>query len=1374
MKIRSLLKIFFLFLVFLFADAFSQTVPVTFHFRPDYTQFKVLRVVGTFNNWNNADPATEMTDANNDGEYDITLPLAIGVTHNYKFVMDASWDFAYGDPDNPEINVSDNNNSMLDVKDPMVTYLLPRGMNSKNEFFIDTTSAGLPIRAIFAFSDANPIDPSKLVVSIDGVNLSNPSQYYDAVKKEFLYQPNPALGNGNHTVVVSITSALGTATKSSTYSRMPGYVVYQVPIDFYYDQNSSKGYLTQDVTAVSVVGEFNNWNQAMNPMQNKNKDGLWEATALLKEGTYQYKMKVNGQFWLNDPDEPKFDNALNNNVVYVSADSISKIKLLSPADETIYKADNVAMNFRALLRPGVKSKGVDQTTIQVLYDNSPITFNYQSDSSFVNASFVMSGEGRHVVHVSFKNKEGVSASEYYAYGIYLGKTGKYFVDAEKDEPYTYPAGVSAGSCDILSVKIDATPQHDSLQFTIKMKDISDRTRLGLIIANPTKTLANDPVGLDIQTFDWQGNGVFASIGAPGNAYQSTTKENRFMTQRDPYTASNELIKVNGDAMTSKQFVFSVSLQFLDSLLTGWVQGRNFSLFSYLSSADTSGGAYEVNIGDGGTYYSEDPDIYDAAFVRSGSWQKRMLANYIAAGSPKGPSLVALDGLGRGIASLKAADISDSLATYGPVITILTPGVEYWYRDLIFHGKLSDTTIQSISFFFNGVESTQPVVNGKFDVPITLVDGSNKVSVSAKDAKGFSTTSKEVVLTINPDYTPDAWIHGSFEGRKVTLWVSGSSPKGLPLTYFWAEDNTNPASSFGIVTDSILSFNLPAANGEYYYTVRVRDSQSRQKYARIMVIANGDSVHVADINEHAKWIDRAIAYEIYPRAFSDQGGFLGIVDKIPYMKDLGINTVWLMPIYKGPTIHGYEITDYYGFEEDYGTEADFIKMVNEFKKAGIKVILDFVVNHTSIQHPFMQNVFEYRGYSPWANWYIWSGEPGNSNFEFLFDWATLPNLNHNNVDVRNYFEKVAEYWVRKYGIDGYRCDVAWGVEQRNHDFWKEWRRKVKNYKPEVFLEAEASSSDSTFYNQRFDSANDWDLRNKLLGAISGTTTINDLNAEAMRPYKYGRPFRFVENHDEVRMTAAFDSRRNKLAHTILMTLNGVPLIYSGGEVGELTNRDKVNWSDLDSIRPYFKRIIEVRKKYLVNPVITRLPNTQPAKVYSYASSSDTNVVITAANFKNEILGVDLDLSSIPWDGVSTYYLTDLMTETAYPISPAQHGAFQIMINEFEAKLFYFGKSPVVLGVHDNPNLTVREYKLLQNYPNPFNPTTTIKFQLPKQEHVTLKVFDILGGEVATLVDDVKSEGIHQVEFNAARYASGVYFYQLKAGSFIETKKYVLMK
>ena len=524
-----------------------------------------------------------------------------------------------------------------------------------------------------------------------------------------------------------------------------------------------------------------------------------------------------------------------------------------------------------------------------------------------------------------------------------------------------------------------------------------------------------------------------------------------------------------------------------------------------------------------------------------------------------------------------------------------------------------------------------------------------------------------------------------------------------------------------------------------------------------------------------WIDDAIVYEIYPRSFSDQGGFLGVIDKIPYMTELGINTIWFMPIYKGPTTHGYEITDYLGFEEDYGTEAEFKQMMTQLKSANIKVILDFVVNHTSIQHPFMQNIFQYRTYSPYADFYLWTGEPGNSNFDYFFNWATLPNLNYQSADVNNYFLKVAEHWVRTYFIDGYRCDVAWGVEQRSSTFWSEWRSRLKNIKPEIFLEAEASSSDSTFYQNRFDSANDWDLRNKLLSVITGTNSIDDLNSEVLRYYNpNARPFRFVENHDEIRMASAYDTKRSKLAHSVLFTLNGVPLIYSGGEVGELTNRGKIDWSDPENIRPYFKKLIQIRKQYVHNPQITRLANSEAAKVYTYASASGEKVLVTAANFKDVILPFTVDLSVLPWDGTSTYYLTNLLDGTVQAILPGQRGSYSLNLNEFEAKIFYYGLDSVTVDVDDENNTIVKQFELYQNYPNPFNPTTKIKYQIPSEEKVLLKIYDVLGREVKTLVNEIRSAGVHEIEFNASSLASGIYFYRISAGNYSDIKKIVLLK
>lgn len=1377
----------FALIIFSQINILSQTVPVTFHFKPEYTDFQVLRIVGTFNGWNNADANMVMTDPDGDGEYEITLQLAAGADHNYKFVMDADWGLAWTDPDNPRINVSDNNNSLITVKDPMITYLLPRGVNSKGEKFIDNTEEGLPIRAIIAFSDANPIDINSLVVTIDDVPLANPQQYYDESKKEFIYHPDPSLSVGNHSVVVSISSNAGSDSRSAVFERDDSYIIYQVPVDFYYDANNSRVLFTQDLTEVSAVGEFNNWNDAFDPMNDDDGDGLWETTVMMTEGSFEYKFKLNKFFWTSDPDEPKFGATADlNSLVIADADSIPRIKLIEPVETTVYTQELVNSTFSAILRPGVKSGGIDESTIKVIADGATVAHSFDTSTAIVSADVTFTGEGLHTITTTYKNLAGRTATKTFAYGIYLGETGKYFVDAVNDEVYTYPSG-AANSCDIRTILIDETPGHDSLKFKILMKDVTDRTRVGFIITNPSNNLVPDPLDLEIQTYEWDGEGVFVSIGAPGNSYENTDVENRFALQRSPLTFSDKILDVNTDAKSKNYFEFKISLQYLDSIMTGWIGERYFYIFSFLAADDKSGKGFEVGYLQGGSYLNEDPDIYDAAFMRGSLWQQRMLSNYILQGENQGPRYVSLDGSGRGLVSLKAEDISDSLASFGPVITWLTPGVTYWYSDVTVYGQLSDSLITTITVSRDGVESDYPVTNGQFSILVTLNMGENSFTASALNDEGFIGISRELVITYDPDINPFAAIDAVVNGRDVTLTVNASSPINSPLTFYWYDDINNPADINLTSTDGSVVVTIPEVDGEYYFNVRVRDADFREFTAREMVFASNESVTIPDINQHSSWIDKAIVYEIYPRSFSDQGGFPGVIDKIPHMTSLGINTVWFMPIYDGPTAHGYEITDYYGFESDYGTEEEFIQMVDALKQAGIRVVLDYVVNHTSVQHPFMQNAFEYREYSPWSDFYIWEGEPGNSTYQFYFDWASLPNLNHNNPDVRKYFIDAAMHWVSTYGIDGYRCDVAWGVEERNTQFWQEWREALKNIKPEVLLEAEASSSETEFYDKRFDSANDWDLRNKLLDAINGTTTLTTLHNEITRNYvSHARPFRFVENHDEVRVAAMFDYKRSVLAHAILFTVNGIPLIYSGGEVGEITRRDLIDWSDPENIFPIFQRLTRIRRDYLVNPQVTRLPNSDADNVYTYNSTSGENNIVVAANFRNADKNITIDLSSLSWDGTSAYYLTDLVDGTVYEIQPAQHNSFPLSLTEFDVKIFYYGAESVVVDVDENTDAQIpAEFSLSQNYPNPFNPTTKIKFSLSPtlsqwervsegRVRVTLKVFDILGREVQTLVNETKEPGAYEVEFNASNLSSGVYFYQLSVGSFGQTGTFVATK
>ena len=1386
----------FLMAVTLFgAPLFSQTVPVTFHFDPPLDNFQVVRVVGSFNGWNNADNALTMTDTDGDGVFTLTTPLATGITHMYKFCLDADWGQAFTDPDNPVFNVADNNNSVLDLTDPNITYLLPMDINSSGAQYVDVSADGESVRAVIDNSAGFPLDLTTLEVLYDGNTIENPSQYFTIETGEFLYNMPSTPSIGEHTIQVTIGSAIDTISRSSTYRYDPSMVVYHVPTDFYFDtHNSRTPFLTGNINSVSVMGTFNNWNNQFDPMQDEDGDGVWEATTLLEPHGWPYKFQINGGLWTNDFDNPEFnpDNPDNNWIVVVT-DSVPTIKLLTPQECTTYINGQTlppSLDLTARLSPGILGGTVDESTILATLNDDPLTVEFDAETGILSATqlLLMSGSPNHI-QIGFSNTAGVSVSNIFTLGLFEPGTGFNNVDAIGDVQYTPPSEISPEELDIEQFRIEAIGEdYDQLHFVVKMGGINDRTRLGLLVTNPVSTLADGPRELDLELPDWNGAGIFLSLADPNSVTFNSTIENRFQESRDPEIFGNQVVQIDAGALTLNQFDFIVPLAYLDSLLGGWNQERVFILFSYVAESDGSGNSTEISETQGGIDGPEDPDIYDAAFIRSGFWQNRILTNYIPAGNTSGPRLSALDGTGRGQAILESSDISDSLATFGPVITFLSPDVTYWHPEVDIAWMVSDTLVNSTTLTLNGVEYEVEAVDGVFTYAATLVEGENTAVVRAVGNNGFATTSIPRIYSYATNHNPSVSISIETNDRVMVLTAHGVSPDSLNMTYTWWGDASNPAPI------TILPFNytsitrtIPAANGEYFFNVRVKDSENRTSTARCYITATDSGITAGGLENHAKWIDSAIFYEIYPRSFSEQGGFSGIQARIPDMLDLGINAVWLMPIFEGPTTHGYEITDYYELEQDFGTEGEFESLVTALHANGIKIILDFVVNHTGIGHSFIQNVFQYHEYSPWADWYLWDGEAGNSNYEYYFDWASLPNLNHSNPDVRAEFINVAKYWVTNFSIDGYRCDVAWGVEERNTQFWQEWRQALKNIKPEVFLEAEASSAESVFYDNRFDSANDWELRNRILEAIQGTNTIGAMDAELRRSYPTdARPFRFLENHDESRMAATFDTQRSKLAHSIIMMANGVPLVYSGGEVGEESGRGLINWSDPDNIRPYFKRLIEIRKDYVHTPTIQRLNNNDAVDVYSFASISAEHTVVTVANFRAATTSdFTIDLSSIAPEGDGPFYFTDLMTGEVITVTAGETSAVPVTIEGFGTRIFYYANHFVGVDQMDNPANQIKEFGLNQNYPNPFNPTTAIRYTLPEASQVTIAIFDIMGRQVTELVNTTQAGGRYQIVWDGRnssqiQVASGVYFYRMIArnqgGTVIsqQTKRMLLVK
>ncbi len=333
-----------------------------------------------------------------------------------------------------------------------------------------------------------------------------------------------------------------------------------------------------------------------------------------------------------------------------------------------------------------------------------------------------------------------------------------------------------------------------------------------------------------------------------------------------------------------------------------------------------------------------------------------------------------------------------------------------------------------------------------------------------------------------------------------------------------------------------------------------------------------------------WWNNTVFYEIFVRSFYDSNGdgigdFNGLTAKLDYLKDLGIGGIWLMPINPSPSYHGYDVTDYFGVNPQYGTMDDFRKFLAEAHKRGIKVIIDFVLNHTSDQHPWFQASRDPT--SKYRNWYIWSDtDPGylgpwgeevwhaNSGGGYYYGifTAQMPDLNYKNPDVTQEMEKVTQFWLKDVGLDGFRLDAAQhliedGKTQANtqatHDWFKQFRTFYKSVNPQAMTVGEVASTSfsvAAYVNKgdQLDLAFDFDQAQTWVNSVlSGDAAklMNSTNFEHTI-FSNGQVATFLTNHDQNRVMSQLgdDVNKAKAAATILLTAPGVPFIYYGEEIG----------------------------------------------------------------------------------------------------------------------------------------------------------------------------------------------------------------------------------
>ena len=292
------------------------------------------------------------------------------------------------------------------------------------------------------------------------------------------------------------------------------------------------------------------------------------------------------------------------------------------------------------------------------------------------------------------------------------------------------------------------------------------------------------------------------------------------------------------------------------------------------------------------------------------------------------------------------------------------------------------------------------------------------------------------------------------------------------------------------------------------------------------------------------INEIVMYEANPKSFAQGTSFNDITARLNEIKALGVNTLWLMPIYEEGIKNGigspYCVKDYKALNTNYGSMADLKTLVSTAQGKGMTVILDWVANHTSWDNAWIAD----------KSWYT-QDAAGNIISPAGFNWSDVADLNFDNKDMRAAMVDAMKYWITETNIDGYRCDYAEGVPQ---DFWTEVITELRQLKGDQLLML-AEGSDSWLYDCGFDMLYGWGFAGVLQNVFSGSASVSDLYKKHQEEYNVTptgkQRLRYSTNHDlasESSPLQAYKSERGAMsAFVIASTLAGSPLIYSSQEI-----------------------------------------------------------------------------------------------------------------------------------------------------------------------------------------------------------------------------------
>jgi glycosidase len=385
---------------------------------------------------------------------------------------------------------------------------------------------------------------------------------------------------------------------------------------------------------------------------------------------------------------------------------------------------------------------------------------------------------------------------------------------------------------------------------------------------------------------------------------------------------------------------------------------------------------------------------------------------------------------------------------------------------------------------------------------------------------------------------------------------------------------------------------------------------------------------ADTLSHAPWSRNAVIYEVNVRQYTPEGTLGAFQRHLPRLEQLGVDILWMMPVQpigrlhrKGALGSYYSIADYTAVDPAYGTAADFRALVDAAHRRGMKVILDWVANHTAFDHPWA---------TAHREWYALTPEGAimnaRDNENRPTDWTDVAELNYDNPQMRAAMIADMRFWIDSMGVDGFRCDVAGGVPD---DFWVAARAALQTSRADVFLLAEAETPAA---HAAFDMTYGWELHHLLNDVAQGRKPTSELDGYFVRQDSaYARDayrMYFTSNHDENSWQGS-ELERMGANHVPAFVLaatvqNGMPLLYTGQEVSlrkrlRFFEKDTVDWSG-PSLAPFYRALFELKES---QPALgngawggRQVPLRTVGgggRVYAFTRTQGPNTVLVAVNF-----------------------------------------------------------------------------------------------------------------------------------------------------------------